>query len=106
MMPALMTARLRAFATIMQLAHLALCFEGQAWAQPVRLLQAPASDPQHERRAVLEGKMPRSLLKADSLRISEGAGFRVAWNQKTIVSVDYGVSEEDSQLFVALGHVF
>jgi hypothetical protein len=41
-----------------------------------------------------------------NLRISEGAGLRVSWNQSTIVSFDYGVSEEDHQLFVALGHAF
>jgi hemolysin activation/secretion protein len=48
----------------------------------------------------------QSTLSVDNIRISEGAGFRVAWNQSTIVSFDYGVSEEDHQLFVALGHAF
>jgi hypothetical protein len=47
-----------------------------------------------------------NTLTVDNLRISGGGGFRVAWNQSTIVSFDYGVSEEDHQLFVALGHAF
>ena len=45
-------------------------------------------------------------LALDHLRISEGLGFRVSWNQSTIVSFDYGVSEEDQQFFVQLGHPF
>jgi hypothetical protein len=47
-----------------------------------------------------------SAIAFDHLRISEGAGLRVAWNQSTIVSFDYAVSEEDHQFFVALGHAF
>lgn len=45
-------------------------------------------------------------LSVDNLRISEGLGARVAWNQSTIVSFDYAVSEEDRQFFVQLGHAF
>lgn len=36
----------------------------------------------------------------------QGAGFRVAWNQATIVMLDYGVSREGSALYVNFGHIF
>jgi hypothetical protein len=37
---------------------------------------------------------------------AEGAGLRIAWNQATIIMVDYGVSEEDSGLYVNFTHIF
>ncbi|MCS6983588.1 MAG: outer membrane protein assembly factor [Leptospiraceae bacterium] len=39
-------------------------------------------------------------------RSSYGAGFRIAWNQATIIIVDYGRSEEDSSLFINFNHIF
>lgn len=36
----------------------------------------------------------------------QGAGFRVAWNQATIVMLDYGTSREGSALYVNFGHIF
>jgi hypothetical protein len=35
-----------------------------------------------------------------------GAAFRVAWNQATIVTVDYGRSAEDAGLYVNFNHIF
>jgi hypothetical protein len=37
---------------------------------------------------------------------SEGMGLRVAWNLATIIMVDYGVSEEDSGLYINFAHIF
>lgn len=36
----------------------------------------------------------------------EGGGLRIAWNQSTIVMVDYAVSDEDTGLYVNFGHSF
>lgn len=36
----------------------------------------------------------------------EGGGIRIAWNQSTIVMVDYAVSDEDSGFYVNFGHSF
>lgn len=37
---------------------------------------------------------------------SYGAGLRIAWNQSTIIFLDYGVSPEDQLLFFGIGQVF
>jgi Omp85 superfamily domain len=37
---------------------------------------------------------------------SQGMGFRVAWNEATIIMVDYGFSEEDSGLYINFNHIF
>lgn len=39
-------------------------------------------------------------------RTSYGAGMRIAWNQSTIIFLDYGVSPEDQLLFFGIGQVF
>lgn len=39
-------------------------------------------------------------------RYSYGAGLRIAWNQATIIMVDYGMSQEDSNLFINFNHQF
>jgi outer membrane protein assembly factor BamA len=39
-------------------------------------------------------------------RRGEGAGLRVAWNKATIIVFDYGVSSEDSGLYMDFGHQF
>jgi hypothetical protein len=36
----------------------------------------------------------------------QGAGFRIAWNQATIIVVDYGVSREGSSLYINFNHPF
>ena len=41
-----------------------------------------------------------------NLRYSEGAGLRIAWNQSTIIAVDYAFSQEDHQFFLELKHAF
>jgi outer membrane protein assembly factor BamA len=47
-----------------------------------------------------------SRLNFTNLRYSEGAGLRVAWNQSTIVALDYAFSREDRQFFLELNHAF
>ncbi|WCL51408.1 Omp85 family outer membrane protein [Leptospira sp. GIMC2001] len=37
---------------------------------------------------------------------SRGLGFRIPWNQATIIYFDYGISDEDRQLFVNFNHIF
>ncbi len=37
---------------------------------------------------------------------SRGLGLRIPWNQATIIYFDYGVSDEDRQLFVNFMHIF
>ncbi|MCB1141906.1 MAG: BamA/TamA family outer membrane protein [Leptospiraceae bacterium] len=37
---------------------------------------------------------------------SKGLGFRIAWNQSTIIMIDYAISREDRQLFVNFNHSF
>jgi outer membrane protein assembly factor BamA len=39
-------------------------------------------------------------------RAGFGGAVRVSWNQATIVTVDYGVSAEDSGLYINFGHMF
>jgi hypothetical protein len=37
---------------------------------------------------------------------SEGGGLRIAWNEATIIMVDYGFSEEGTGLYVNFNHIF
>jgi hypothetical protein len=39
-------------------------------------------------------------------RRGQGAGLRVAWNQATVIFVDYGVSSEDTGLYINFNHIF
>ncbi len=39
-------------------------------------------------------------------KYSKGVGLRIAWNQATIIMIDYARSREDSQLFVNFNHIF
>lgn len=39
-------------------------------------------------------------------RVSGGAGLRIAWNQATIIMIDYGVSAEESGLYVNFNHAY
>jgi outer membrane protein assembly factor BamA len=39
-------------------------------------------------------------------RYAGGGGLRIAWNQATIISVDYGISREGSALYINFGHPF
>ena len=39
-------------------------------------------------------------------RNGQGVGFRIAWNQATIIVLDYGVSREGSTLYVNFNHPF
>jgi hemolysin activation/secretion protein len=37
---------------------------------------------------------------------SQGLGFRLGWNEATIILVDFGVSDEDTGLYVNFNHTF
>jgi hypothetical protein len=37
---------------------------------------------------------------------TQGAGFRVGWNEATIIAADFGFSEEDSGLYINFNHIF
>ncbi|PJZ68076.1 peptide-binding protein [Leptospira perolatii] len=39
-------------------------------------------------------------------KYSKGLGLRVAWNQSTIIMMDYAASKEDKQLFINFSHAF
>ena len=39
-------------------------------------------------------------------RNGQGAGLRIGWNQATIIAVDYGVSREDSTLYINFNHPY
>lgn len=45
-------------------------------------------------------------LSVNGLRASYGCGIRFAWNQATILSADFALSNEDRQLFLGIGHPF
>jgi len=45
-------------------------------------------------------------LNFDGIRISYGGGLRIAWNQSTILSFDYGVSKEDRLFYFGIGQAF
>ncbi|MBW0162948.1 MAG: BamA/TamA family outer membrane protein [Sediminibacterium sp. Gen4] len=40
------------------------------------------------------------------IKTSYGGGLRVAWNQSTIVSFDYGISKEDKLFYFSIGQAF
>jgi hypothetical protein len=37
---------------------------------------------------------------------SEGMGFRVAWNEATVIMVDFGFSDEDAAAYINFNHIF
>jgi outer membrane protein assembly factor BamA len=45
-------------------------------------------------------------LSFKNTKYSFGLGARVAWNQSTIISIDYGISKEDKLLFIGIGQAF
>jgi outer membrane protein assembly factor BamA len=45
-------------------------------------------------------------LSFSNIRYSYGGGLRVAWNQSTILSFDYGISKEDKLFFFGIGQIF
>jgi outer membrane protein assembly factor BamA len=45
-------------------------------------------------------------LNFNTIKFSYGAGLRIAWNQSTILSFDYGKSKEDSLFYFGIGQAF
>jgi len=45
-------------------------------------------------------------LNFSKIRTSYGGGLRIAWNQSTILSFDYGISKEDKLFFFGIGQAF
>ncbi len=73
-----------------------LAWSGEALADPE---EAAAPRAAEEPRALPDFRLER-------FRNGQGAGFRVAWNQATIIVVDYGVSREGSSLYVNFNQPF
>ena len=38
--------------------------------------------------------------------LSYGGGFRIAWNQATVIMLDYGLSAEDGNFYLNFSHIF
>jgi Omp85 superfamily domain len=47
-----------------------------------------------------------SDLSAHDWRTTLGGALRISWNLATIVTIDYGVSNEDTGLYINFGHIF
>ncbi len=45
-------------------------------------------------------------LNFQNIKISYGAGARIAWNQSTVLFFDYGISKEDRLFFFGIGQAF
>ncbi|UPT65550.1 MAG: outer membrane protein assembly factor [Sphingobacteriales bacterium JAD_PAG50586_3] len=45
-------------------------------------------------------------LNFSKVKTSYGGGLRIAWNQSTILSLDFGMSKEDRLLFFGIGQIF
>jgi hypothetical protein len=45
-------------------------------------------------------------LSVKKIKVSYGGGLRIAWNQSTILSFDYGISKEDRLFFFGIGQAF
>lgn len=45
-------------------------------------------------------------LSFKNIKVSYGAGARIAWNQSTVLSFDYGISKEDKLFFFGIGQAF
>ena len=37
---------------------------------------------------------------------TQGGGLRIAWNEATVLMVDYGFSDEDQGLYLNFNHIF
>jgi outer membrane protein assembly factor BamA len=45
-------------------------------------------------------------LSLKNIKYSYGVGARIAWNQSTIISFDYGISKEDRLFYIGIGQAF
>jgi hypothetical protein len=45
-------------------------------------------------------------IELNNIKTNPGIGARIAWNQATILRLDYARSEEDAQFFFVFGHTF
>lgn len=45
-------------------------------------------------------------LNFNNVKVSYGAGARIAWNQSTVIFFDYGISKEDKLFFFGIGQAF
>lgn len=45
-------------------------------------------------------------LNFNNVKTSYGGAFRIAWNQSTVLSFDYGISNEDKLFFFGIGQIF
>ena len=45
-------------------------------------------------------------ISTSNWRYAYGAGLRIAWNQATIIMIDYAMSKEDANMFINFNHIF
>jgi len=73
--------------------------EARFWKQHLKFALAPFVDTGR----VFNGAGDFSL---NDWKVSGGAGLRLAWNLATIISVDVGVSGENTMIYAEVGHAF
>jgi hypothetical protein len=73
--------------------------EARFWKQHLKFTLAPFVD---------AGRVFNSAgdFSLDDWKLSGGAGLRLAWNLATIISVDVGVSGENTMIYAEIGHAF
>jgi outer membrane protein assembly factor BamA len=54
------------------------------------------------------GKVFDKVTQTDLIdyKVTYGSGLRIAWNQATIIMMDYGKNSEESGLYINFGHIF
>ncbi len=71
----------------------------QFWGQKFGLILAPFVDVGRPYDHVSE-------LTYRDWRPSVGSALRIAWNLSTIITIDYGVSPEDTGFYINFNHIF
>ena len=74
-------------------------YEAHTYGQSFEFMMVPFVD---------AGKVFDDVKETDltNYKYTVGAGMRIAWNQATIIMIDYGQSVEDSGLYINFGHIF
>ena len=74
-------------------------YEAHTYGQSFEFIAVPFVD---------AGKVFDSVSETDlsGYKYTIGGGLRIAWNQATIIMIDYGQSVEDSGLYINFGHIF
>ena len=74
-------------------------YEAHTYGQSFKFIAVPFVD---------AGKVFDKVSETDlsNYKYTLGAGMRIAWNQATIIMIDYGQSVEDSGIYINFGHIF